>query len=67
MQNCFARQPLASEIVLLSSYALAGLTLLTSHHLMPHAIAMVVIFVHLYEMYVGVWPSVRLLRLFFAL
>jgi hypothetical protein len=53
MQNCFARQPAASEIVLFSSYALAGLALLMSHHLMPHAIAMVVIFVHLYEMYVG--------------
>jgi hypothetical protein len=37
------------------------------HHLTPHAIASVVIFVHLREMYVGVWSLVRLFRLFFTL
>jgi hypothetical protein len=35
------------------------------HHLTPHAITLVVIFVHLCEMYVGMRPSVHLFRLFF--
>jgi hypothetical protein len=37
------------------------------HHLTLHAIAMLVIFIHLYEMYVGMQPSVCLLGLFFVL
>jgi hypothetical protein len=37
------------------------------HHLTLHAIAMLVIFIHLYEMYVGMRPSVCLLGLFFVL
>jgi hypothetical protein len=37
------------------------------HHLTPHAIASVEIFVHLCEMYVGVWSLVRLFRLFLTL
>jgi hypothetical protein len=70
---------LLSEIVLVTSYALAGfvlpassffLTLLENysfqlHHLTSHAITLVVIFVHLYKMYVCVRSSVRLFWLFF--
>jgi hypothetical protein len=69
------------EIVLFSSYVLAKLMLPTSsffltllenydlqlHHLTPHAITLVAIFVHFCEIYVGVRPSVRLFRLFFTL
>jgi hypothetical protein len=69
------------EMVLFTSYALVGfmlpvssffLTLLETyglqhHHLTPHTLALVAVFVHLCEMYVGVWPSVRLFRLFFVL
>jgi hypothetical protein len=65
---------LLSKIVLFTSYALAGLTLPSStfylmllenygfqlHHLTPHAIALVVIFIHLYDMYMGVQPLVHL-------
>jgi hypothetical protein len=36
-------------------------------HLSPNSIALVAIFVHLCEMYVGVQPSVRLFRRFFML
>jgi heme/copper-type cytochrome/quinol oxidase subunit 1 len=69
------------EMVLFTSYALVGfmlpvpsffLTLLETyglqhHHLTPHALTLVAVFVHLCEMYVGVRPSVRLFRLFFVL
>jgi hypothetical protein len=69
------------EIVLFASYALAGLALPVSsffltlpenynlhlHHLTSHAIALVAIFAHLCEMYVGVRLSVHLFRLFFTL
>jgi hypothetical protein len=69
------------EIMLFTSYVLAGLALpacfnfnmllgnydLQLHHLTSHFLALVVIFVHLCEMYVGVWPSVRLFWFFFAL
>jgi hypothetical protein len=69
------------EIVLFTSYTMAGFTLLVSsffltllenyglqlHHLTPYAIALVVIFIHLCEMYVGVRSSVHLFWLFFAL
>jgi hypothetical protein len=34
------------------------------HHMLLHSIMLVVIFIHLYEMYVGVQPSVHLFRLF---
>jgi hypothetical protein len=37
------------------------------HHLSLNSIALVAIFVHLCEMYVGVWPSVQLFRCFFVL
>jgi hypothetical protein len=37
------------------------------HHLMPHALALVAIFIHHYEMYVGVQPSLFLFQLFFSL
>jgi hypothetical protein len=63
-------------IIFFSSYTLSGLVFLFSsffffftllgtynlqlHHLSPHSIMLVVIFIHLYEMYVGVRPSVRL-------
>jgi hypothetical protein len=69
------------DFVFFVTYALAGLvpplssfflTLLEYyglqlHHLSPNSIALVVIFVHLCEMYVGVRPSVRLFRCFFVL
>jgi hypothetical protein len=53
--------PLSSFVPLLEYY---GLQL---QHLSPNSIALVAIFVHLCEMYVGVWPSVRLFRCFFVL
>jgi hypothetical protein len=69
------------EMDLFTSYALAGFVLPTSsffltlletyglqlHHLTPYALALVVVFIHLCEMYVGMRPSVRLFRLFFTL
>jgi hypothetical protein len=68
------------DFVFFAAYALAGLvpplssfflTLLEYYrlqlqHLFPNSIALVAIFVHLYEMYVGVWPSTRLFRCFFV-
>jgi hypothetical protein len=53
--------PLSSFLTLLEYY---GLQL---QHLSPNSIALVAIFVHLCEMYVGVRPSVRLFRRFFVL
>jgi hypothetical protein len=53
--------PLSSFLTLLEYY---GLQL---QHLSPNSIALVAIFVHLCEMYVGVRPSVRLFRRFFML
>ena len=69
------------DFVFFTAYALAGLvpplssfflTLLEYYglqlqHLSPNSIALVVIFIHLYKMYVGVRPSVRLFRRFFML
>jgi hypothetical protein len=68
------------EIILFASYVLAGLMLLACsfltllenyglqlHHLRPHAIASVAIFVYLCEMYVGMRSLVHLYRLFFTL
>jgi hypothetical protein len=67
------------EFIFFTSYALSRLVLsfsssffftlleicgLQLHHLSPHSITLVAIFVHLYEMYVGVWPSMRLFLLF---
>jgi hypothetical protein len=63
-----------SEFIFFTSYALAGLVLpfssfffmlqepydLQSHHLSPHSITLVAIFIHLCEMYVGKWSSMRL-------
>jgi hypothetical protein len=71
----------SSEFIFFTSYALSGLVLpfsslfftlletydLQLYHLSPHSIALVAIFVHLYEIYVGVQPSVRLFRLFHVL
>jgi hypothetical protein len=68
------------DFVFFTAYALAGLvpplssfflTLLEYYglqlqHLSPNSIALVAIFVHLCEMYVGVRPSVRLFRCFFV-
>jgi hypothetical protein len=62
------------DFVYFSAYALAGLMppfssfflVLLEHyrlqlqHLLPHSITLVAIFAHFYEMFVGVWPSVRL-------
>jgi hypothetical protein len=69
-----------SEFMYFSTYALARLvppfsyflTLLEMYglqlqHLMPHSITLVVDFVHLCEMYMGMWPSVCLFRLFHVL
>jgi hypothetical protein len=36
-------------------------------HLSPNSITLVAIFVHLYEMFVGVRPSVRLFHRFFVM
>jgi hypothetical protein len=68
------------DFVFFAAYALAGLvpplsfflTLLEYYglqlqHLSPNSIALVAIFVHLCEMYVGVRPSVRLFRRVFVL
>jgi hypothetical protein len=35
--------------------------------MLPHSITLVVIFMHLCEMYIGVWPLVRLFRLYHVL
>jgi hypothetical protein len=64
----FAVYALARLVPLLSSF----LTLLEYYglqlqHLSPNSIALVAIFIHLCEMYVGVQPSVRLFRCFFML
>jgi hypothetical protein len=53
--------PLSSFLMLLEYY---GLQL---QHLSPNSIALVAIFTHLYEMYMGMWPSVRLFWRFFML
>jgi hypothetical protein len=70
------------EFIFFTSYALSRLVLsfsssffftlleiygLQLHLLSPHSITLVAIFVHLYEMYVGVWPSMRLFLLFHVL
>jgi hypothetical protein len=64
----------SGEFIFFSSYALSGLVLLfftlletyhlQLHHLSPHSITLVVIFIHFCEMYVGVRPSMHLFRLF---
>jgi hypothetical protein len=70
-----------SEFIFLTFYALYGLVLpfssffftlletydLQLHHLSPHYITLVVILIHLCEMYVGVRSSVRLFWLFHVL
>jgi hypothetical protein len=68
------------DFVFFTAYALEGLvpslssflTLLEYYglqlqHLPPNSIALVVIFIHLYKMYVGVRPLVRLFWRFFVL
>jgi hypothetical protein len=69
------------DFVFFSTYALAGLVPPVSsfflmllefyglqlQHLSPNSITLVAIFVHLCEMFVGVRPSVRLLRRFFVM
>jgi hypothetical protein len=67
------------DIVFFAAYALTGLVPplsflmlleyygLQLQHLSPNSIALVAIFIHLCEMYVGVRPSVRLFRRFFML
>jgi hypothetical protein len=71
----------SGDFVLFAAYALVGLVLplssffltlleyyrLRLQHLSPNSIALVAIFVHLCEMFVGVRPSVRLFRRFFVL
>jgi hypothetical protein len=65
----FVAYALARLVSPLSSFFL---TLLESYglqpqHLSPNSISLVAIFVHLYEMYVGVQPSVWLFQCFFML
>jgi hypothetical protein len=69
------------ENILFTSYSLVGIAFLTSsffltllenyglqlHHLTSHALTLVAIFVHLCEMYAGMWSSVHLFWLFFVL
>jgi hypothetical protein len=68
------------EFIFFTSYALSALVLpfssfftlletygLQLHHLSPHSITLVVIFIHLCEMYVGMRPSMRLFWLFHML
>jgi hypothetical protein len=69
----------SGDFVFFSAYALTGLVSplssfflmllefygLQLQHLSPNSITLVAIFVHLYEMFVGVRPSVRLFRCFF--
>jgi hypothetical protein len=69
------------EFIYFTSYTLAGLVLpfssfffmlletngLQLHHLSLHSIMLVAIFIHLYEMYMGVRPLVRLFWLFYIL
>jgi hypothetical protein len=69
------------EFMYFTTYTLAKLVLLFSsfffmlletyglqlQHLMPHSITLVAVFVHLYKMYIGVRPSVRLFRLYHVL
>jgi hypothetical protein len=68
------------DFVFFTVYTLAGLvpplssfflTLLEYYwlqlqHLSPNSIALVVIFIHLCEMFLGVWPSVQLFWRFFV-
>jgi hypothetical protein len=68
----------SDEFIFFTVYALSRLVLpfssffftllewygLQLHHMLLHSIMLVVIFIHLYEMYVGVQPSVHLFRLF---
>jgi hypothetical protein len=65
----FSSYTLARLVPLLSSFFLMllehyGLQL---QHLSPHSITLVAVFTHFYEMFVGVWPSVRLFRWFHVL
>ena len=70
----------AGEFVLFTSYISCGLALpispflllleefgLQLQHLTPHSILQAAIFVHLYEMFVGVAPCTSLFRHFFVL
>jgi hypothetical protein len=65
----FAAYALAGLVPLLSSFFLTLLEYYGLHlqHLSPNSIALVAIFIHRCEMYVGVWPSVRLFWCFFML
>jgi hypothetical protein len=65
----FAVYALPRLVPLLSSFFLTLLEYygLQLQHLSPNSIALVAIFIHLCEMYVGVQPSVRLFRCFFML
>jgi hypothetical protein len=78
--GCVAGQHEAGDFVFFAAYALAGLVpqlfsflmLLEYYghqlqHLSPNSIALVAIFIHLCEMYVGVRPSVWLFWRFFVL
>jgi hypothetical protein len=69
------------KFVYFASYALSGLVLpfssflftllqyynLQLQHLLPHSVMLVVIFMHLCEMYVCVWPSMHLFQCFHVL
>jgi hypothetical protein len=71
----------AGEFVLFTSYISCGLALpispfflllleefgLQLQHLMPHSVLQAAIFIHLYEMFIGVAPCTSLFRHFFVL
>jgi hypothetical protein len=65
----FAAYALARLVAPLSSFFLTLLEYyrLQLQHLSPNFIALMAIFIHLYEIYMGVRPSVRLFRRFFML
>jgi hypothetical protein len=65
----FAAYALAGLVPPLSSFFLMLLEYygLQLQHLSPNSIALVAIFIHLYEMFVGVRPSVRLFWCLFIL
>jgi hypothetical protein len=65
----FSAHTLAGLVPLRSSFFLMLLEFygLQLQHLSPNSITLVAIFVHLCEMFVGVWPSVWLFRRFFVM
>jgi hypothetical protein len=65
----FVVYALAGLVPLLSSFFLTLLEYyrLQLQHLSPNSITLVAIFIHFCEMFMGVWPSVRLFQRFFIM